>query len=121
MCVNDYAVELLTGTLAIKKQIQDFVVKNGIQNSCVPDIERKMWPDTVTVDALVEKMVGITSAVTVHFTVETGKQPQCSQDASLQEQSWKRHTGYLLAALSGMSMACSSLPSIHSSRSYGSY
>ena len=63
----DHAVDLMSKTLAICRQLKEYTVQKGMPNNWVPDMLRMMFPTATTTVTLTEQILTITHADGVHL------------------------------------------------------
>jgi len=66
----DHSVELMSKTLALKRQMKEYMVSKGMVNTFVPDTVKLLFPEAKTTETLTENFLGLTHADGVHLTDE---------------------------------------------------
>jgi hypothetical protein len=64
----DHSVELMSKTLALKRQMKEYMVSKGMVNTFVPDTVKLLFPEAKTTEALTENFLGLAHADGVHLT-----------------------------------------------------
>jgi len=67
---SEHAVELMSKTLTLKRQMKDFMLTKGFSNSFVPDTVKLLFPDAKTTVELTDGILGITHSDGVHLVDE---------------------------------------------------
>jgi len=65
---SDHAVDLMSKTLAMRRQLKEYSVQKGISNMWVPDMLRMLFPLAGTTVALTEQILTVTHSDGVHLT-----------------------------------------------------
>jgi len=66
----EHHIDLMSKTLALRRQLKDYMVSKGISNCWVPDMAGKMFPDCNTTADIATCMCNVTSADGVHLSDE---------------------------------------------------
>jgi hypothetical protein len=63
----DHAIDLMSKTLAIRRQLKEYSVEKGMPTIWVPDMLRMMFPTATTTATLTEQILSVTHADGVHL------------------------------------------------------
>jgi len=63
----DHAVDLMSKTLVVRRQLKEYMVQKGIPNAWVPDMLRMVFPTASTTSTLTDQVLTVTHADGVHL------------------------------------------------------
>jgi len=64
----DHSVELMSKTLALKRQMKEYMVSKAMVYTFVPNTVKLLFPEAKTTEALTENFLGLAHADGVHLT-----------------------------------------------------
>ena len=64
---HDHAVDLMSKTLAVRRQLKEYMIQKGIPNVWVPDMLRMLFPTATTTVTLTDQILTVTHADGVHL------------------------------------------------------